>query len=274
MPLFDLNSNRLVRDTVVAKRGSVTVKTFSRTFGYTEPLFKKKPGRKPRQSILDVATYGIPEAAAFLAIPRRTLYRWFVGSERVFSPAAQIGEFVFLSFKDVAQAYMLFVLREFHDISTSQIVRQLRELRKETKSAHPLLTLDIKVSGSTLLYEKPTRGNTGRQVVDLASSRNLFLGPVADVWSKRILQNDRHQPLQIFPWRHFAKDSDSRPVSMDPNVMSGRLVVAGTRIPVSALLGLHATGKKPMQIAKSYRLNIEIVEKALSHIEPTIQQVA
>jgi uncharacterized protein (DUF433 family) len=234
----------------------------------------KKPSRKPRQSLLDVPTYSIPEAAAFLAIPRRTLYRWFMGAGRLFSPAAQVGEYAFLSFKDIAQAYMLFVLREFHEISTLHITRQLQELRKESRSRHPLLSLDIKVMGSALLFDRPARGKRGREVIDLSSNRNLFFGAVADVYAKRILQDQRHQPLQLFPWRFFVKDNESRPVSMDPNVMSGRLVVTGTRIPVSVLLGLRSIGRGPESIASSYRLSVDTVSKALEHIEPTLPKVA
>jgi len=229
-----------------------------------------KPTRKPRQRLLDVPTFTIPEAAAFLAIPRRTMHSWFGGSERLFMPSGHVGEYALLSFNDVAEAYILYVLREFHQFAPTHLRRVLEELRKETKSKHPLLGPYLRVFGKThLLLEKPRRGKREREIVDLSKSRNLAIGPVVDVFSKRILQDGKGQPLRLFPWRFFIDDNDSRPVTMDPDVMSGRLVVTGTRIPVSVLLGLKAVGKTPEEIAKNYRLSPDIVEKALLHIEPS-----
>lgn len=169
---------------------------------------------------------------------------------------------------------MLFVLREFHNFPTHRIAQALDELKKESRSKHPLLSLDIKVFGSRLLFDRPARGFRDREIVDLSSSRNLVLAPVSDAWGKRILQGQKRQPVQLFPWRYFVKDNESRPVSMDPSVMSGRLVVTGTRIPVSVLLGLRSIGRKPEAIASSYRLSVDTVNKALEHIEPTLPKVA
>jgi uncharacterized protein (DUF433 family) len=53
---------------------------------------------------------------------------------------------------------------------------------------------------------------------------------------------------------------------MNPNIMSGRLVVAGTRIPVNTLLGSKRAGETIEQIADDYSLDPEVVEKALIHI--------
>ncbi len=53
---------------------------------------------------------------------------------------------------------------------------------------------------------------------------------------------------------------------MNPNIMSGRLVVAGTRIPVSTLMEGKRSGETIKQIADDYRLDPAVVEKALIHI--------
>jgi len=70
----------------------------------------------------------------------------------------------------------------------------------------------------------------------------------------------------IFPWRFAATDHQSRPVSMNPRIMSGRLVVTGTRIPVTVLWGRKRAGAKVTEIAKDYGLDRDTVEKALTHI--------
>jgi len=201
------------------------------------------------------------------------MYVWFSGRQRLFTPSGHVGKCGLLSFRDVAQAYMLYVLREFHRVPTSRIREALLELRKESKNTHPLLSLDIKVLGTRLLLDKPARGRHGREIVDLSSSRNLALGPVVDAWGKRIIQSSNRQPVQLFPWRFFTSD-ESRPVTLDPAVMSGQLVVTGTRIPVNVLLGMKSRGKEPEEIAEMYRLSPGVVEKALLHIEHPLPKVA
>jgi uncharacterized protein (DUF433 family) len=56
-------------------------------------------------------------------------------------------------------------------------------------------------------------------------------------------------------------------VSLDPDVMSGRLVVTGTRIPVSILLRRKLDGEPPEKIAEDYKISADLVKKALQHIE-------
>ena len=46
------------------------------------------------------------------------------------------------------------------------------------------------------------------------------MSEVADLFGERIVKGKF-----IFPWRFAATDHESRPVSMNPNIMSGRLVV-------------------------------------------------
>jgi len=71
----------------------------------------------------------------------------------------------------------------------------------------------------------------------------------------------------IYPWRYAATDRVSRPVSMNPKIMSGRLVISGTRIPVNVILGRKRSGAKVAEIAKDYGLDSDTVQKALAHID-------
>ncbi len=250
------------------------VKTFRRTFGYNDLMRIRKPIRTPDQDLRDLPSYSIPEAAAFLAIPSRTLSYWFSGSDRIFRPSGDYRSYSLLSFTDISEAYMLYVLRQFHHFSFNEIKTALENLRKETKSQHPLFKLDLQVFAKNLLLDKPPRGKRGREVINLSKHRQLAFGDITDVFSKRILQDDQGQPLRVFPWRYFREDHNSRPVSIDPEVSSGRLVVTGTRIPVSILVGMKLSKKTPEQIANNYGLKVDAVEKALRHVENPLQKVA
>ena len=84
---------------------------------------------------------------------------------------------------------------------------------------------------------------------------------VVDLFAERIVAGQF-----IFPWRFAATDHESRPVSMNPNIMSGTLVIAGTRIPVTALMESKRAGINTNEIARDYDLDPDIVHQALTHI--------
>lgn len=139
----------------------------------------------------------------------------------------------------------------------------MRNARKMFRSQHPLQRADaVKECLQDLVYDKPARGNNPRTITSLGQKPGqLSIKEVADMFSERIEPGEF-----IYPWRFASTDHQSRPVSMNPNIMSGRLVVVGTRIPVNTLLGSKRAGETIQQIANDYNLDPDLVEKALIHI--------
>ena len=140
--------------------------------------------------------------------------------------------------------------------------KSMLNARPMFRSKHPLQWVDaLKEFLSALFYDKPARGSQSRTVTSLGQyPGQQVVREVADLFAERIEPENF-----IFPWR-FAATDPSRPVSMNPTIMSGRLVVQGTRIPVSALLESRRSGAKIPEIARDYDLDPDIVEKALIHI--------
>jgi uncharacterized protein (DUF433 family) len=138
----------------------------------------------------------------------------------------------------------------------------MRTARKMFRSHHPLQRVDaVKKCLRDLVYEKPRRGHHPRMITSIGRSPGQqMIKEVADLFAERI-ENDK----VIYPWR-FADTDKSRPVSMNPFIMSGRLVVAGTRIPVTVLWGRKHAGITASEIARDYGLDRDVVEKALTHI--------
>jgi uncharacterized protein (DUF433 family) len=132
------------------------------------------------------------------------------------------------------------------------------------RSQHPLQRADaVKKCWRDLVYDKPARGSSPRTITSLSKKPGQeIIEEVANMFAERI-ESGRF----IFPWRFAATDNQSRPVSMNPHIMSGRLVVTGTRIPVSVLWGRKRAGVKLEEIAKDYGLDREIVRQALTHID-------
>ncbi len=226
-------------------------------------MLTRKPIRKPGQDLRTVPTYTIPEAAGFLAVPARTMFSWYEGNEPILMASATSGSIHLLSYRDLEEAYRVYLLREKFGYSLQFLRRSMRNARKMFRSQHPLQRADaVKQCLSDLVYDKPSRGKAPRTITSLGKSPGQqFVEEVVNLFAERIDPGEF-----IYPWRFASIDHSSRPVSMNPNIMSGRLVVIGTRIPVNALLGSRRAGETDEAIAKDFGLDLETVKKALVHI--------
>ena len=246
----------------------MTTRTLPGILGYTDFVIKGKPVLEIGQHLRDLPTYTLPEAALFLGIPRRTMFYWFDSDRNILNPSKYHGRIALLSFSDMVEAYVLALLTKFYDFPLASLRNIVENAKKETRLKRPLIQADLKVLFRDVIIEKPARGRRPRRMIDLAhSGRNLVFPEFVDQLGKRILKDKHRLPYRIYPWRLIATGDDSRPVSMDPDIVSGRLVVTGTRVPVSILLGKKLKGQSEEQIAKSYHLDVEVVNKALRHID-------
>ena len=227
-------------------------------------MLRHKPARKPGQDIRTLPTYTIPEAATFLAIKRRTLFSWYEGDDPILKASGQYGSAHLLSYRDIEEAYRVYLLRERFDFSLQFLRRSMKNARRMFRSEHPLQRADaIKECLRDLVYDKPARGTHPRTITSLGKRPGQQLvEEIANLFAERI-----EAGRFIFPWRFAASDHLSRPVSMNPRIMSGRLVVTGTRIPVSVLLGRKRAGVKVSEIANDFGLDSEVVQQALTHID-------
>lgn len=235
----------------------------SRILSVTDYVLKNKPVRQPGQDIRTLPTFTIPEAAEALAIKERTLFSWYEGDDPILKASHTHGSIHLLSYQDMEEAYRLYLLRERFRFSLQFLRRSMRNARKMFRSQHPLHRADaIKECLKDLVYDKPPRGERRRTITSLGQKPGQeVIEEVANMFAERI-----DTGKFIFPWRFAATDHQSRPVSMNPRIMSGRLVVAGTRIPVTVLWGRKRAGLNTSEIAKDYGLDRDTVEKALTHI--------
>lgn len=231
--------------------------------GVQKAVLRHKPVRRPGQDIRTLPTYTIPEAAAFLAIPRRTLASWYEGDDPLLKASAIYGHTHLLSYRDLEEAYRVFLLRERFGFSFQFLRGSMRNARKMFRSQHPLQRADaVKECLRDLVYDKPARGASPRTITSIGKKPGQeIIQEVANLFAERI-----ESGKFIFPWRFAATDHQSRPVSMNPRIMSGRLVVTGTRIPVNVLWGRKRAGVEVAEIAADYGLDRKIVEQALAHI--------
>ena len=155
-------------------------------------MLEKKPIRKPGQKISLLPTYTIPEAATFLAITRRTLFSWYEGNDPILKASAMHGSIHLLSYRDLEEAYKVYLLRERFDFSLQflrLLRRSMRNARRMFRSQHPLQRADaIKECLKDLIYDQPARGRRPRTVTSLGQKPGQQLvEEVADLFAERII---------------------------------------------------------------------------------------
>jgi uncharacterized protein (DUF433 family) len=198
---------------------------------------------------------------------------WY-GDSPILTPSGRVGSTTLLSFRDAAEAYVLELLRSFYGFHLGALRRVIDNFKAETRLRRPLLEADLYVVLGNVVLKKPAKGAQPVRMIDLAHERNLVFPELVDMIGKRVLRDRTRAPYRLYPWRLASPKDESMPVSMEPDVMSGRLVVSGTRVPVTVLIGMKAQGQTLGEIARSYHLEVGAVEKALLHIERPLHQKA
>jgi hypothetical protein len=112
---------------------------YERMFYSDSDVMKRKPIRQKGQDIRTLPTYTIPEAAAFLAMPTRTLQAWYSGKNPLLVATGQVGSIALLSFRDLEESYKVHVLRSKYAFSFPKLREALVVAREESHRDHPLL---------------------------------------------------------------------------------------------------------------------------------------
>lgn len=244
----------------------MTYRTLRRILGYTDTVLKYKPTKRDGEDSRDLATYTIDEAALFLGMPSGTLRKWFCGVDPLLTPALIVRSFVLLSFRNLVDAHIVQAARNYHKVPMQRIRDALVEAESEAGSKHPLQDKNIKIFARCLVRIEPGRGKRKRSVVNLSLHGQRGIPEVVELYTRRIVVDASGSPIALYPWRHWQTDDTARPVSISPNVMSGRLVVRGTRIPL-AVLATEARDRTPEDLARDFNLSVDLVREALSHFD-------
>jgi uncharacterized protein (DUF433 family) len=239
-------------------------RTFTRIFGNTAAVPSLKPQLASGQDRRDIPRYSIPEAAAFIAVPQRTMRSWFRGDHRLFTPTYERGSSIFLSFYDVTEAYVIESLRTHWDFDPRKLRKTVARLREKSRYQRPLLhVLSVIPEFQSLIASVSERGRLIH--LDVHHDENLVFDDFVKTMAVRITRDSKGKPVRIFPG--LDDDAKNKPVSMDPDVLSGQLVVTGTRIPAAMIMAKHLAGKSAEEIASSYRLDSDLIRKVLQHFE-------
>jgi uncharacterized protein (DUF433 family) len=219
------------------------------------------------QRLRDYPTYTIPEAALFLGMSTRTLQRWIL-EKPLWTISGARYSVPLLSFQDIAQVYYVELIRSHFHLSMGKARELLAASRTESRAQYPLLTGHLRRFFKHIILTKPARGKQPRRDIDLSHHRQLTIPQVVDLFGSRV-QRVGADVTKLYPWRYWIPGTrEETPVTLDPEVMSGRLVVTGTRIPVQVLLSRKKAGEPISEIASDYDLSENEINLAISHILP------
>jgi uncharacterized protein (DUF433 family) len=220
------------------------------------------------QSLRDYPTYSIPEAALILAMSPRTLQSWVY--DRPFFPVSGSDQpQQLLSFKDLAQFYFLKFVRQHARLSDAQARGVLQYTKEVTRSEYPLLDEDISVLPRHVFLTQKNK------VLDLINPRGQFVfREIVSIFASRIDRDKRGLMVRLYPWRLWRDGDERRPVLVDPNILSGRLVITGTRIPAIAVATRKKSGESVKDIARDYGISQQRVTESLRHLHIGIRKAA
>jgi uncharacterized protein (DUF433 family) len=220
--------------------------------------------RDPR----DVPAYGLLEAARYLGIPVSTLRSWTLGQRyrvrggaRFFQPLIEIAdaERRFLSFVNLFEAHICDALRREHHVSLQRIRTAIEIIQKRyPNSRHPLAEHRFATAGVDLFIEE--YGN----LIGLAQNGQLAMRDCLQRYLKRVDRDASGVVVRLYPFTRSSRPPEApRVVVIDPRVLYGRPVIAGTRIPTAMVYERWRAGESMERLAADYSRSRDEIEEAL-----------
>lgn len=210
---------------------------------------------RPKRSRPDarmIATYPVAEAAWALALPSTTARAWVQGRsyrttsgvtrwQPLVEPAGRDPQGALLSFMNLVELHVLRAFREA-EVSVGAIREAIAWLQRQFPgNSHPLVRKDLHTYGNGIFIK------TLSEIVEISSSGQRAIREAVEVHLSKVEWED-HLPARLYPCS--AKGSVT--FEIDPNVGFGQLRIAGTRVPVAALLDRRKAGESFQSLADDY----------------------
>lgn len=236
-------------------------------FAGVRPLIREP--RAPHEILREYPTYNIPEAALILAMKRRTLQRW-VSDKPFFKVSGDDELQKLLSFKDLSQLYFLKFLRRYAHLNERQAREVLDYARESTGKKYPLLDEHIRAWPRHVVWV-----SKDERVLELFKPKGQYrFHDAISMFASRVDRDKRGTMVRLYPWRLWRQGDARRPVVIDPDVLSGRPVITGTRIPLLAVAARTKHGEPVKEIADDYGISQRRITESLRHLEIVLRKAA
>lgn len=220
--------------------------------------------------IREAPRYGITEAAEYLGLPVATLKSWVQGrtypirhGKGRFKPLINAPSPGMLSFFNLVEAHILLSTRKCHGLAMPAIRHAIDYVAEQFPSPHPLLAEQFLTDGKDLFVKKL------EHTIDVTKRGQLGIGPVLDLYLKRIERDQSQLPMRLFPlragWVNRPGEEPPKVVVIDPSISSGRPVVYRTGIMAKVLAGRFRAGEGIEELARDYGLQNSEIEEVIRY---------
>jgi uncharacterized protein (DUF433 family) len=214
-------------------------------------------GKDPRT----LPNHSVPEAAAYLRIPRSTLRAWLLGMGK-FKPILEVARRSppTLSFFNLVEAHVLNSIREHHRLP--EIRQALRYVERDLEVDRPLVRKVFQTDGVSLFVE-----HFGK-LLNVSKAGQVAMREVLGAHLRRLDFDREGFAQRLYPFTRSGAQGgpeleDPRSVVFDPRIAFGRLVLAGTGIPTAVLASRFVAGDLLEDLASDYGLERRAVEEAI-----------
>ncbi len=222
--------------------------------------FSLYAGRDPR----DVPLYSVGEAGRYLGISPSTIYSWAKGDleHRPLIMRPEYPNDLRLSFKNVVEAFAIYLLRKRHRVSLSDIRTALLYAEEEFGVRHLLTNRELLAVPGSMFIERYG------QLVNLSKNGQLGIKIVLDSHLKRLDLDESGETIRFFPLTRPARFESPRIVALDPSISFGKPVVMRRGIRTSAIVSRFRVGETIGGISEDYELEISEIEEAIRYEIP------
>ena len=213
--------------------------------------------------------YGIKETAKYLGISLKTLQSWVKGrhyptkaGNQFFNPLVKMNSPEKLSFFNLVEIHLLLSTRKKYSIAMPAIREAIDYVSTEFPSDHPLLTEQFLTDGKDLFVKKL------EQTINITKRGQLGIGPILDLYLKRVDRDQSGLPIRLFPVRMDWDKLDDEPprvVVINPKVSSGRPVVYGTGVVTSIVSSRFRAGEGIEELSQDYSLKPAQIEEVIRY---------
>lgn len=230
--------------------------------------FEQTRRENRRTEVLDMPSYGIPEAARCLLIPVTTLRAWVLGQHyesaggrRLFAPPLKIAQRTppLLSFLNLVEAHVLDGIRRHHGVTLQNVRKALVYLEKHFPSEHPLADRRFETDGLDLFIEQYGK------LINISREGQVTMRDLVAAYLRRVERDPKGVPIRLFPYTRHREPEEPMSVVIDPRVSFGRPVLAGTGIATEIVAERYKAGKSMDDLADDYGRRREEIEEAIRY---------
>jgi len=221
-------------------------------------------------SIYDAPSYSAAEAAHLLKLNGSTVRAWcfgqgysYHGTARTFRPVIEPSNRAkrLLSFSNLCELHILGSITRGHRIPLQRVRRALDFVRKETRSARPLLDDDFRTNGLDVFLDY------GGQLVNVSGGGQTALRDEFERALDRIQRGASGMPVRLFPFTRKVSPTTGLPsaVAIDPKIAFGRPIVAGAGVRTDVIGDRFGAGDSPTEMAEDYGVSEADILEALRY---------